>query len=164
MFFTLVDAAQFGLEINQETVNEIIPIGMKILEKVNQEVDIRHPEFGHAITDVCEFYSSKCSENADIRNVVAFGKSQADRSPCGTGTSAKMAALYAKGEMQVGESLINESFIGTLFKGKILDVVQIGDYKGIIPQITGSAFITGVSTYLLDADDKLKYGFLPGEK
>ncbi len=95
-----------------------------------------------------------------MKNVFAFGQYQADRSTCGTGTSAKMAALYAKGKMQVGETLINESFIGTRFKGKILGQKDVSNYKGIIPEITGSAYITGVATYLIDPEDQLKYGFI----
>ncbi len=164
MFFTLVDVAQFNLEINQDTVNELIQLGMQILPQVNEEVEIEHPELGKFNTDVCEFYSSVCGDGADVRNVVVFGKSQADRSPCGTGTSAKMAALYARGEMKKGQRIINESFMGTRFKGEILDEVQVGSYTGILPQITGSAYVTGVATYLIDPDDMLKYGFLPGEK
>lgn len=164
MFFTLVDADQFGLEINQDTVNELISLGMQILPKVNAEVEIEHPELGKMVTDVCEFYSSKCGEGADVRNVVVFGKSQADRSPCGTGTSAKMAALYAHGNLKKGEGIINESFMGTRFKGEILDEIMVGPYHGIMPKITGSAFVTGQATYLIDSDDPLKYGFLPGEK
>lgn len=163
-FFTMVDASQFGMEISQSTVKKWIELGMEILPRVNEDVEIRHPELDIHVTDVCEFYSKHCSSGADMRNVVVFGKSQADRSPCGTGTSAKMAALYAFGEMQVGDTLINESFIGTRFRGRIKEPVMVGSYRGIIPLITGSAHITGTATYLIDDTDPLKYGFLPGEE
>lgn len=161
-FFTMVDIDQFGLDINTSTVSQIIDIGMKLLPLVNAEVDIRHPELDIAGTDVCEFYGKPEDEGSDARNVVVFGKSQADRSPCGTGTSAKMALLYSRGKLNPGEKFVNESFIGTKFIGEIAGVTKIGDYNGIIPKITGSASVTGVATYLIDPDDPLKYGFLIG--
>ena len=161
-FFTMVDASQFGLDINEGTVTTFIDWGMKILRQVNAEQHIKHPLLDITGTDVCEFYSSHCKDGADVRNVVAFGKYQADRSPCGTGTSAKMASLFALGKMEVGQSIINESFIGTRFKGTILGETTVGPFTAIIPQITGSAYITGVATYLIDADDPLKDGFLIG--
>ena len=97
-----------------------------------------------------------------MRNVVIFGDAQADRSPCGTGTSAKLATLHGWGELGIGEEFIYESFMGTRFKGVIKEETKIGDYDAVIPMITGSAYLTGVATYLIDSTDPLKYGFLVG--
>ena len=77
----------------------------------------------------------------------------ADRSPCGTGTSAKLATLYKKGEIKVGQPFVYESFIGSQFKGVILDTTKVADYDAVIPQITGSAYLTGEATYVIDPDD-----------
>ena len=85
-----------------------------------------------------------------------------DRSPCGTGTSAKLATLYKKGEIKVGQPFVYESFIGSQFKGVILDTTKVADYDAVIPQITGSAYLTGEATYVIDPDDPLKYGFKVG--
>lgn len=86
-----------------------------------------------------------------------------DRSPCGTGTSAKMAALYAKGKLDIGEQFINESFMGARFRSEIRSVTSSGNFKGILPAITGSAYICGMSTHLIDPVDPLIYGFLIGQ-
>ena len=107
-----------------------------------------------------EFYGKPHDEDSDMSNIVVFGNYQADRSPCGTGTSAKLAMLYQSGELGVGDSIVNESFMGTKFTGRIQDVVQVGDYTAVIPEITGSAYLTGIGTYLIDPTDPLKYGFL----
>ena len=161
-FFTLVDISQFDLDINEETVPEIIRIGMKILPQVNEEIEIRHPELDITETDVCEFFGKPHSEDGDARNVVVFGQDSADRSPCGTGTSAKMAYLYKNGKLSLNQEYVNESFIGTKFIGELIGETKVGEYEAVIPKITGSAFITGYGTYLINADDPLKYGFLIG--
>ena len=97
-----------------------------------------------------------------MRNVVIFGDAMADRSPCGTGTSAKLATLHHWGEIKVGEEFIYESFIGTRFKGVIKETAKVAEYDAVIPMITGSCYLTGVATYLIDPTDPLKYGFQVG--
>ena len=86
----------------------------------------------------------------------------ADRSPCGTGTSAKLAALYDHGQIGMNEPFVYESFIGSKFTGIVKGETTVGNYKAIIPQITGSAYITGAATYVIDPDDPIKYGFQVG--
>ena len=92
--------------------------------------------------------------------MVIFGQGQADRSPCGTGTSAKMAALYAKGELGINEPFVYESIIQTQFKGRVLEEVMVGEFKGIIPEVVGSAYITGFNHLVIDEEDPVKHGFL----
>ena len=87
---------------------------------------------------------------------------RADRSPCGTGTSAKLATLYKWGEIGVGEPFVYESFMGSLFEGEIKEVTKVADYDAVVPKVTGSCYLTGVATYLIDGKDPLKYGFLIG--
>lgn len=86
----------------------------------------------------------------------------ADRSPCGTGTSAKLATLHHWNEIKIGEEFIYESFIGSLFKGVIKETAKVAEYDAVIPMITGSCYLTGVATYLIDPEDPLKYGFQVG--
>ena len=132
---------------------------MKLVRQVNREVEIKHPELDITTVDLAELYCHTGTEGCDYRNVVIFGDYMADRSPCGTGTSAKLATLYSRGEIKIGEPFVYESFIGSQFKGVIKEETTVGAFHAVIPQITGSAYVTGESTYVIDPDDPLKYGF-----
>ena len=161
-FFALVDTAQLGVDICAKNVPYFNALGMKIMEVINRDFEIQHPRLDITTVDLVEFYGPAVTPGADKRNVVVFGEAQADRSPCGTGTSAKLATLYAKGEIGVGEPFIYESFMGTKFKGVIKEVVDECGYQAVIPMITGSCCITGEATYLIDPMDDVKYGFIVG--
>ena len=95
-----------------------------------------------------------------MKNVVVVAPAGLDRSPCGTGTSARMADLFAKGKLNVGDEFIHESIIGTVFRGKIVDKTQVGEYPAIIPEISGKAYITGFQHLVAEPDDPFKTGFL----
>lgn len=161
-FFPMADVRQTGLAINKETVNELIDIGIQLLAQVNKEQSVQHPLLPISDITSMEWYGSPEDPADDVRNMVVFGKHQADRSPCGTGTSAKLALLYKHGEVDIGQAITNESFINSKFRGVIKEVMTIGDYEAVIPEITGSAYLTGMATYLIDPEDPLKYGFLIG--
>lgn len=126
---------------------------------INAEISVNHPQLEINEVGTCNFYERIESEEVNYRNVVVFGNHQADRSPSGSGTSALLAMLYAKEELELKEMFINESIIGTRFEGILLAEKQVGEYTAVIPQITGSSNITGLATYLIDPDDRLKYGF-----
>ena len=163
-FFALVDTTKIGVkEINSKEVPRLTDIGMKLLAKIAEEVPVQHPTLDITSVDLVEFYGPTPNpDKATMRNVVIFGDAMADRSPCGTGTSAKLATLHKWGELAVGEEFIYESFIGTTFKGVIKEETKVADYDAVIPMITGSAYLTGVATYLIDPLDPLKYGFVVG--
>lgn len=163
-FFALVDTTKIGVkEINSKEVPRLTDIGMKLLAKIAEEIPVQHPTLDITSVDLVEFYGPTPNpDKATMRNVVIFGEAQADRSPCGTGTSAKLATLHKWGELAVGEEFIYESFIGTTFKGVIKEETKVADYDAVIPMITGSAYLTGVATYLIDPLDPLKYGFVVG--
>ncbi len=163
-FFALVDAEKLGLSITTENIDMITDLGMKLLSKINKEFTIRHPYLDITTVDLVEFYCSPTNPLADKKNVVIFGESQADRSPCGTGTSAKIATLYTKGLLKRNEEFVYESITGSLFKGKVKKEVPLNGYLAIIPEITGSAYVTGYNTWILDEQDPLEYGFLFGKK
>ncbi len=99
---------------------------------------------------------------ADSKNVVIFGDAQTDRSPCGTGTSAKIAALYTKGKLSLGQEFVYESITGSLFRGMATEETTVDGKTAIIPRVTGSAYITGFNQWMLDEEDPLRYGFLIG--
>ena len=163
-FFALVDAEKIGLNLEMENVDKITELGMALRDIINNTVEIRHPYLDITTVDLVEFYSHTQTVDADMKNCVIFGNAQADRSPCGTGTSAKLATLYTKGELGLGEEFVYESITGSLFKGIAVQEVEIAGRKGIIPQITGSAYITGLNEWIIDERDPLAKGFLLGTK
>lgn len=160
-FFAIVKAESLGVEIEPSNSQKLIKLGMKVIKAVNEQVDIQHPILSHIKTvDLCEIYGPAKSKNATLQNVVVFGQGQLDRSPCGTGTSAKMATLYAKGKLKMNEEFIYESIIQTKFKGKVIGETKVGEYDAVIPEITGSAYITGHNQFFIDSEDPVKYGFV----
>ena len=98
-------------------------------------------------------------DGADARNAVFYGERAIDRSPCGTGTSARMAQLHAKGKLKVGDGFVHESIIGSLFKGRIEKETSVADRRAIIPSIGGWARMTGLNTIFIDDRDPFAHGF-----
>jgi proline racemase len=86
-----------------------------------------------------------------------------DRSPCGTGTCAKMAALYAKGKLRLGEDFRHEGILGTVFTGRLLEETAVGRYRAVVPTLSGRAWITGFAHYVVDPDDPFPSGFTVGD-
>lgn len=159
-FFALVDSEKAGLDLSHENLEALTDFGVRLRDKINQSVKVQHPYLNITSVDLVEIYGSPSNPKADSKNVVIFGDSQADRSPCGTGTSAKLAALYAKGLLPLKQEFVYESITGSLFRGMAMEEVSVGGRKAIIPKVTGSAYITGFNQWLLDEDDPLRYGFL----
>ncbi len=160
-FYAIVNADELGVKVEAQNVSKLIKLGLTIRDLVNREVKVEHPRKKHMnkinLVEICD---KPKNPEATYRNVVIFGAGQADRSPCGTGTCAKMATLYAKGSLNVGEKITSESIIGTLFKGKIVSETKVGKFKAIIPEITGQAYITGFHQFVIEPEDPLKNGFL----
>lgn len=162
-FFCIISADQLGLEVKPENASKLKEAGLKIRDAINTNIEIQHPTLEHIKTvDLVEIYDKPSHPEATFKNVVVFGDGNIDRSPCGTGTSAKLATLYAKGELKPGEPFVYESILGTLFKGRIVEERKLADFDAIIPEITGSGYILGFSNYVYDPDDSLTYGFLLG--
>lgn len=161
-FFALVDTEKIGLSLEIENVNRITELGMALLDRMKEEVEVKHPYLDITTVDLVEFYGPSKNTEANMKNCVIFGNAQVDRSPCGTGTSAKIATLYTKGELKIGQEFVYESITGSLFRGEVTKEVEVGGYKAVIPQITGSAYITGINQYIIDEKDPLAYGFLLG--
>ena len=161
-FFALIDIEQLGWNIDPKAIPKLTDFGMKAISQINQEVQVAHPHLNITTIDLVELYCTTDTPGCNLRNVVIFGDRMADRSPCGTGTSAKLATLFARNQIKIGEPFVYESFIGSQFKGVIKEETVVGNFKAIIPQITGSAYLLGQSTFVIDEDDPLKYGFQVG--
>ncbi len=162
-FFAMVSAASLGIKLSGENSRELISLGMAIIEAANRQLQVRHPGRPEVNTiDVTEFYS----ENPEDRqggsgtSVVIYGESHMDRSPCGTGTTAKMTLLHHKGRLSPGRTYRNSSPLGTIFEGRIVRELTIGDFNGIIGQVRGNAAITGYHQFVLDQKDPFQQGFL----
>lgn len=159
-FFALVKASELGIKVSLEDIDQIIKLGLEIRDKINNECNIKHPlkpEIDRV--DLVEIYDKASHPDADFKNVVVFGNGQFDRSPCGTGTCAKIAALEKKGELGLNQTFVYESITGTLFKGRAIEKTQVGDYEGIIPEISGRSFITAKGHFIMQDEDPFQSGF-----
>ena len=158
-FFAIIHASQLGLKIEPQNAGKLTELAMKLRDIINEKIEIQHPTLAHIKTvDLVEIYDEPTHPEATYKNVVIFGQGQVDRSPCGTGTSAKLATLHAKGELKVGEKFVYESILGTLFKGEIVEETKVADFNAVVPKITGSAYITGFNHFVIDEEDPLKHG------
>lgn len=159
-FFAIVPTETYGISLKPDNASQLIKLGMDIKDAVNVQVPVQHPELSHINTvDLVEFSHKIQAEGKAYKNVVVFGLGSLDRSPCGTGTCAKMASLHSKGELQVGETFIHDSILDTRFFGKILATTTVKGIPAVIPEITGAAFITGINELILDDHDPLVNGF-----
>ncbi|BBQ01303.1 hydroxyproline-2-epimerase (plasmid) [Burkholderia sp. SFA1] len=130
-------------------------------QKANEKYAFVHPE-NDAIRGLSHvmWTGEPTVEGASARNAVFYGDKAIDRSPCGTGTSARMAQRVAKGQLKIGERFVHESIIGTLFEGVPMEAARVGDYDAIVPSIEGWARVTGHNTIFVDDRDPLAHGFL----
>lgn len=162
-FFALVDTEKnFGLKVGVESSKFLTEWSSFALNEINKTVEIQHPELDITSVDLIENYSTTDTPGCDLRNLVVFGNPdnpQLDRSPCGTGTSAKLSWLYDHGELKVGEKFVYESFIGTKFVGEIKETTKVGEFDAVVPMVTGAAYLCGEAKWFMDPDDKMTKGF-----
>ncbi|MDR6997824.1 proline racemase family protein [Neobacillus niacini] len=159
--FAIVNAEQFGLKLVSEEQQELVSLGTKIKKAANEQLKFQHPLMqGINSIDLVEFSLKSQKENICYRNTVVFGDGQIDRSPCGTGTCAKMALLFNQGKLDIGEKFVHESIIDSKFIGQVSAVSKVGNYDAIIPQISGSAWITGMHQFIIESEDPYNEGFL----
>ena len=160
--FVLVNATELGFEIKPDEAKDISEIGAKITAAANQQLGFTHPEnsdWSHI--SFCELALPIFEEEGIkvSRNTVVIDPGKLDRSPCGTGCSARMAVLNVKGEMKKGDRMIGRSIIDSRFDCAIVNEVNIGNKKAIIPSIRGRAWITGTHQLTLDSDDPWPEGY-----
>ncbi len=160
-FFVMVSADQIGLELTPANGHKLIELGMTIIEVANQQLEVRHPTRPEVTTiDVAEFYNPAGHSHGHEKNVVVYGQAHMDRSPCGTGTAAKMTLLHHRGQLAINQPITNASPLGTTFEGRLISETRVGDFKAVIAEIRGSAHITGIHEFVLDARDPFPKGFL----
>lgn len=160
-FYGLVDARGLGLELTKENASIIIDKAIMIRNQINETVEVIHPEqpFITGLTHI-EFYTDPVHPDADLKNTVVVPPGGIDRSPCGTGTSAKVATMFAKGETGIKELFVYESIVGSLFKARVIETTNAGDYNAVIPEVTGAAWVMGMHRFFYDEKDPLSSGFL----
>jgi proline racemase len=159
-FYAIVDSEAVGLPIDLQHLPELRRIGMEIKHAIEASQTIEHPlEAGLRGIYGTIFTGPASGDGADLRNVTIFADAEVDRSPCGTGTAAVMAVIDAMGLLGEDKPFVHESLIGTRFTGRVASRTAVGEYLAIVPEIEGSAWITGEHTFLVDEADPLKDGF-----
>jgi proline racemase len=159
-FYAYVDAEQFGFQGVPSESRYLIEKGMKIKAAVDQCYDIQHPEGESALNHLYGTIFVRRGETKNTsRNVCIFANGELDRSPTGTGVSGRAAIHYARGEVGLGQELTISSIIGTTFSVRCIKKTTVGELSAVIPEVTGSAHISGEHIFSLDPDDPLQEGF-----
>jgi proline racemase len=159
-FYAIVDSESVGLPIDAAHLPDLRRAGMEIKRAIEASHPIVHPlESGLRGIYGTIFTGPPNDANADLRNVTIFADAEVDRSPCGTGTAAVMAVVDAMGLLADDRPFVHESLIGTTFKGRVASRSSVAEYQAILPQIEGSAWITGEHVFLVDEQDPLREGF-----
>lgn len=160
-FFAMVHADQIGMALTVENSRRLIDLGMAIIDAANTQLSVTHPTRPEVCSvDVTEFYDARENQNKSGKSLVVYGQSHMDRSPCGTGTAAKMTLLHHLGRLNPGEAYINHSPLNTAFEGRIVSETMVGSRPAVIAEIRGSAHITGIHEFVLDSTDPFPKGYL----
>ena len=159
-FYAILPLEQLGIPFDRAEKDRILKAGLDIMDAINATDRPVHPvDPGISGCKHVQF-TAPGLDGADSRNAMAIHPGWFDRSPCGTGTSARMAQLHARGELALNTDYVNESFIGTRFTGRLIEETTVGDRPAVVPTVTGRAWITGTANYLLDPNDPFPAGFV----
>lgn len=155
-FFALVKAGDLDIALLPGNLPHLQRRGMEIREKINRDHTITHRGTGQkAQVELVEIYE----DGLQPKNVVIFGAGQIDRSPCGTGTCAKMALLHEKGMLNLNQPYVHSGIFGTTFTGRLIQETTVGGLRAVVPEIQGRAFITGIHQFVIDREDPVGNGF-----
>ena len=159
-FYGIVDAQANYRDMADYSASDLVTMARALREALNQAVEVVHPE-DPTIRGVSHILWTGAPQHpeADARNAVFYGSKAIDRSPCGTGTSARMAQLSARGKLKVGDTFVHESIIGSLFHGRVEAAAKVGNHEAILPSIQGWARMTGYNTIFIDERDPYAHGF-----
>ena len=159
-FYAIIEEQENYPGLDRVALADILRLSPEVRRRVNETGDFVHPEDPsiNRVTHIMWTGSARDAE-ADARNAVFYGDHAIDRSPCGTGTSARMAQLAARGALEVGQDFVHESIIGSLFRGRVEGRARAGDLDAIVPSIEGWARITGLNTIFVDDRDPYAHGF-----
>lgn len=164
--FVIADAADLGFAITPDEARELSETGVRITDAANEQLGFRHPENADwTHISFCQI-AARLEPQADGlhgRNAVAIKPGKLDRSPCGTGCSARLAVMHARGELKPGEGFIGRSIIGSRFDCRIEEETTVGGRMAIVPSIAGRAWITGTHQHMLDPEDPWPGGYKVGD-
>jgi proline racemase len=160
-FYFYVDGEAFNLPVRESAVEQLIRFGAEVKEAANKAFPVQHPE----IPEINHIYGTIISNKprrseSTQANCCVFADRQVDRSPTGSGTGGRVAQLYQRGELKADETLVNESIVGTVFRGRVLKEISVQGIPAVIPEIEGEAYICGFAQWIIDERDPLTYGFL----
>ncbi len=160
-FFAMVSTKETGLDLIPGNMPILADLGMKIIDAANEQLRVYHPLRPEVTTiDVTEFYDPENHHLKKGKNVVVYGESHIDRSPCGTGTAAKLTLLHYHAMVSINEPFVNMSPLDTSFVGEIIDTMMIGSFKGVSVRIKGNAHLTGINRFFSEPDDPFPKGFI----
>jgi proline racemase len=176
MFYVIADATPFGLRLTPDEGRDIVRISEMIKAAVQEQLPVVHPEQpGFTGVTIAQLSGPPSRPDADLKNAVTVSTGKLDwnrpatwtgaidRSPCGTGTCAKMATLYARGKLGLNQDFRHEGILGTLFTGRLIGEAKVGEYSAVIPTLSGQAWITGFASYVVDPEDPFPDGFTVGD-
>lgn len=161
-FYALADCRQFGLEFGRDRARDFVDAATALTERLKEEIPLSHPAhsdlgflYGTILTDGKDDYSGE-----PTKNVCVFAEAEVDRSPTGSGVTARLAAMYAKGQIGIGETRIFESIVGSRFTGAVARTTTEGDHSAIVARVGGRAFYSGKAEFTIEPEDELGRGFL----
>ncbi len=176
MIYAIADAGALGLRLAPDEARDLVRVGEMIKTATREQVPCTHPDNPGIVGPTIALLSGPASgPYADLRNTVVVSTGELDwdrpatwtgaldRSPCGTGTCAKMATLHARGRLGLGQDFRHEGILGTVFTGRLVRETTVGGRPAVVPTISGTAWITGFATYVLDPEDPFPAGFTVGD-
>ncbi|MFE7416328.1 proline racemase family protein [Rhodococcus sp. NPDC057529] len=170
MTYVVVDAAEAGFDLVPSEARALCELGQRIKKAGAEQYEVKHPENPEipgitqtVFTGPLSRQTDESGEYLTSKNAVVVSPGRIDRSPCGTGTSARVAVLHARGDLAVGERFVHESLIGTKFDSRVESVTTIGGYDAVVPSVAGRAWITGTTQLGLDPSDPFPNGYTLGD-
>jgi len=172
MFYVIADAEPLGFRLTPDEARDIVRVAETIKIAAREQLPAAHPENPgiHGVT-IAQLSGPSSRPGVDRKNTVVVSTGTLDsatfgaldRSPCGTGTCAKMAVLHAKGQLPLGRDFVHEGILGTTFTGRLIEETRVGPYSAVVPALSGTAWITGFAQYVLDPEDPFPEGFTVGD-
>jgi proline racemase len=176
MFYVIVEAAPLGFRLTPDEGRDIVRVAEMIKAAAREQLRVSHPENpGIAGVTIAQISGPPSRSEAHAKNAVVVSTGTLDwsrpeswtgvldRSPCGTGTCAKMATLHAKGKLALRRDFVHEGILGTTFTGRLIEETRVGPYAAVVPTLSGQAWITGFAQYVVDPDDPFPDGFTVGD-
>ncbi|WP_040984421.1 proline racemase family protein [Oceanobacillus jeddahense] len=159
-FYAVVHTKDLGVHVSKKELDDLKDLGDKIKHYIEARVEVKHPEEDIDGIYGVIFSGDPHSNQADLRNVTIFADKQIDRSPCGSGTAARVATLYEREKLKIGDQFIHEAITDEHFIGEVQSLSKVDKYQAVIPKVTGSAYITGFHQFVINPYDALHKGFL----